>query len=106
MKKNTKQPFKWKHFAGDIILRLMRWYCRYALSYGDLNEMAQERGLLLERSTIMRCVHEYAPELEKRIKPHLKMAHSSTRVDERYLKIKGIWHYLYRAVDKHGQTID
>jgi IS6 family transposase len=47
-------------FAGDIIIWLVRWYCRYALSYGDLREMAQERGLFLERSTIMRWVHEYS----------------------------------------------
>jgi IS6 family transposase len=67
--------------------------------------MAEERGLLLERSTIMRWVHEYSPKLEKRIKPHLKVSHSSTRVDETYIKIKGVWHYLYRAVDKHGQTL-
>jgi IS6 family transposase len=68
--------------------------------------MAQERGLFLERSTIMRWVHEYSPELEKRVKSHFKMSHSSTRVDETYIKIKGIWHYLYRAVDKQGQTLD
>jgi transposase-like protein len=68
--------------------------------------MAQERGLFLERSTIMRWVHEYSPQLEKRIKPHLKMCHSSTRIDETYIKIKGNWYYLYRAVDKNGQTLD
>ena len=104
--KNAKRPFKWKQFAGEVILWMVRWYCRYALSYGDLKEMAQERGLSLERSTIMRWVHEYAPELEKRVKPHFKISHSSTRVDETYIKIKGVWHYLYRAVDKHGQTLD
>lgn len=104
--KNSQHPFKWKHFVGEIILWLVRWYCRYALSYGDLKEIAQERGLSVERSTIMRWVHEYSPELEKRIKPHLKMSHPSTRVDETYIKIKGVWHYLYRAVDKHGQTLD
>lgn len=103
---NAKQPFKWKHFTDEIILWLVRWYCRYALSYGDLKEMAQERGLTVERSTIMRWVHEYSPELEKRVKPHCKMSHSSTRVDETYIKIKGVWHYLYRAVDKQGQTLD
>ena len=54
----------------------------------------------------MRWVHEYSPELKKRVKPHFKMSHSSTRVDETYIKIKGIWHYLYRAVDKQGQTLD
>jgi len=92
--------------AGEIILWLVGWYCRYALSYGDLKEMAQERGLFLERSTIMRWVHEYSPEPEKQVKPHFKMSHSSTHVDETYIKIKGVWNYLYRAVDKHGQTLD
>src|SRR5262245_37721166 len=104
--KNAQQPFKWKQFTGEIILWLVRWYCRYALSYGDLKEMAQERGLTFERSTIMRWVHEYSFELEKRVKPYLKISHSSTRVDETYIKIKGVWHYLYRAVDKTGQTLD
>lgn len=84
------QPFKWKHFVGEIILWLVRWYGRYALSYRDLKEMAAERGLSVERSTIMRWVHEYSPELEKRIKPHLKMSHSSTRIDETYVKVFGI----------------
>jgi IS6 family transposase len=96
--KNETQSFRWKHYAGEIILWLVRWYCRYALSYGDLQEMAQERGLFLERSTIMRWVHEYSPELEKRLKPHFKMSHSSTRVDETYIEIKSVWYYLYRAV--------
>jgi transposase-like protein len=105
-KKNMQKLFKWKHFVGEIILWLVRWYCRYALSYRDLKEIAAERGLSVERSTIMRWVHEYSPELEKRIKPHLKMSCSSTRIDETYVKIKGIWHYLYRAVDKDGQTLD
>ena len=50
--KNTKHPFKWKHFEGEIILWLVRWYCRYALSYGDLKEIALERGMKIERSTI------------------------------------------------------
>ncbi|QGP52151.1 hypothetical protein PsalN5692_03659 (plasmid) [Piscirickettsia salmonis] len=59
-KKN--QPFKWKHYSGEIILWLVRWYGRYALSYRDLKEMTGERGLELERSTICRWVHEYGPE--------------------------------------------
>jgi IS6 family transposase len=87
-------------------LWLVRWYCRYALSCGDLKEIALERGLSLERSTIMRWVHEYSPELEKRIKPYLKGSHSAIRMDETYIKIKENWHYLYRAVDKNGQTLD
>lgn len=54
----------------------------------------------------MRWVHKYLHELEKRIKPHLKMSRASIRVDETYIKIKDVCHYLYRAVDKHGQTLD
>jgi IS6 family transposase len=104
--KSTKQPFKWKHFCGEIILWLVRWYCRYALSYNDLKEIAIERGLSVERSTICRWVNEYSPELEKRVRPYLKMSNPSTRIDETYIKIKGVWHYLYRAVDKDGQTLD
>ena len=104
--KSSTDSFKWKHFAGDIILWLVRWYCRYALSYSDLKEMTAERGLSVERSTICRWVHEYAPELEKRIKPYLKISNSSICVDETYIKIKGKWHYLYRAIDKKGQTLD
>ena len=65
-------PFKWKHFEGDIILWLVRWYCRYALSYNDLKEIAAERGLFVERSTMCRWAHEYGPELERRVKPYLK----------------------------------
>ena len=104
--KNEKTPFKWKHFKGDIILWLVRWHCRYALSYADLKEIAAERGLSVERSTLCRWVHEYAPEINKRMKPHLKQTGDSWRVDETYVKIKGKWHYLYRSIDKEGQTLD
>ena len=78
----------------------------YALSYSDLKEISAERGLSVERSTICRWVHEYSPELTKRIKPFLKRTTSSWRLDETYLKIKGQWHYCYRAIDKTGQTLD
>jgi IS6 family transposase len=61
------------------------------LSYRDLKEMTAERGLSVERSTIMRWVHEYSPELKNKIKPHLKMSHSSTCIDETYIKIKDVW---------------
>lgn len=54
----------------------------------------------------MRWVHEYSSELEKRVKPHCKISHSSIRIDQTYIKIKGVWHYLYRAVDKQGETLD
>ena len=104
--KNSQKPFKWKHYEGDIILWLVRWYGRYALSYRDLVEMSAERGLSIARSTICRWVHEYSPELEKRVKQHLKSTSDSWKLDETYVKIKGRWQYLYRAIDKNGQTLD
>src|SRR5215813_14202426 len=84
-----------------------RWdHLRYALSYRDLEEMMNERGLSVDHTTIYRWVQAYAPELEKRILPHLRLTNDSYRVDETYVKIKGKWYYLYRAVDSTGQTID
>jgi IS6 family transposase len=68
--------------------------------------MMRERGLSLDHTTIYRWVQAYAPELEKRIRPHLRLTNDSYRVDETYVKIKGEWKYLYRAVDSTGQTID
>src|SRR5262245_42473495 len=68
--------------------------------------MMNERGLSLDHTTIYRWVQAYASELEKRIRPHLRPTNDSYRVDETYVKIKGAWKYLYRAVDSTGQTID
>ncbi|MEW4154071.1 IS6 family transposase [Bacillus thuringiensis] len=104
MKKNNL--FKWKHYQPDIILLTVRWYLRYHLSFRDLVEMMEERGLSLAHTTIMRWVHQYGPELDKRIRRHLKQTDDSWRVDETYIKVKGQWMYLYRAVDSEGNTID
>jgi IS6 family transposase len=103
---STKNPFHWKHYEGEIILLNVRWYCSYGLSYRDLVEMMEERGLNLAHTTIMRWVHQYAPEIDKKIRPHLKRTGKSWRVDETYIKVKGKWTYLYRAVDKEGNTLD
>ncbi|CAN5251866.1 IS6 family transposase [soil metagenome] len=104
--KDVTKPFKWKHVLGNIILWLVSWYSRYALSYRDLQEMAAEHRFTLERSTIYRWVQEYAPEIAKRVKPYLKMTCDSWELDETYVKIKGIWHCIYRAIDKQGNTLD
>ena len=98
--------FKWRHFQGEIIVLCLRWYLRYSLSYRDLEEIMAERGLKVDHSTIARWVLAYAPELEKRVKPQLKPTNDSWKVDETYLKVKGEWHYQYRAVDSDGQTIE
>ena len=65
--KDASNPFKWKHAVGEVILWLVTWYSRYALSYQDLKEIAAERGFKLERSTIYRWVQEYSPEIFTRI---------------------------------------
>ena len=98
--------FKWKHYQPDIILLTVRWYLRYNLSFRDLVEMMEERGLSLAHTTIMRWVHQYGPELNERIRTHLKTTNDSWRVDETYIKIKGENMYLYRAINSEGNTID
>lgn len=98
--------FKWRHFQPEIILTCTRWYLRYSLSYRDLEEMMSERGLSVDHTTIYRWVQHYPPEIDKRSRPYLKQTNDSWRVDETYVKVKGEWMYLYRAVDSSGQTLD
>ena len=98
--------FKRRHFQADIILCAVRWYLRYALSYRDVEELMQERGLGADHTTIFRWVQWYAPELDKRCRPRLKATNDSYHVDETYIKIHKQWHYLYRAVDSTGATLD
>ena len=99
--------FKWRHYQGEIILGCVRWYCKYGISYRDLEEMMLERGVEVDHSTLYRWVQKYAPEIEKRLRWYWKPSFGfSWRVDETYVKIKGKWAYLYRALDKFGHTID
>jgi IS6 family transposase len=101
-----QHPFTWRHFQTDIMLLCVRWYLRSALSYRDLEEIMLERGLSVDHTTIFRWVQRYAPELEKRIRPHLKPCNDSWRVDETYINIKKVWFSLYRAVDSEGNTLE
>jgi len=98
--------FKGRHFDREIIILCVRWYLRYKLSFRDLVEMMAERGLSLAHTTIMRCIQRYVPEFEKRWNRFARQTGGSWRVDETYVKIKGCWTYLYRAVDKAGKTVD
>ena len=100
------KDFKWKHYEPIIILCCVRWYCRYAISYRDLREMMEERGLEISHTTPYRWVQQYAPEIDKRTRPYLRRSNDSYRVDETYIKIKGQWKYLYRAVDSAGDTLE
>jgi IS6 family transposase len=99
-------PFKWRHYPGDIILWCVRWYLRYPLSVAQMSEMAVERGMFICPSCVWRWVQVYGPELDKRCRRHLKPTNKSWRLDETYIKVKGQERYLYRAVDSTGQTID
>jgi IS6 family transposase len=98
--------FKRRRFPVEIILLCVRWYCKYGISYSDLVEMMQERGVKVDPSTIMRWVHRYAPELEKRVRWYQGYRVTSWRVEETYVRVGGEWKYLSRAVDKHGRLID
>ena len=98
--------FKGAHFVKDIISTCVRWYLAYPLSYRQLEELMQERGVTVDHATIHRWVLKYTPLLEEVFHRRKRMVGRSWRMDETYIKVKGEWRYLYRAVDKQGQTID
>jgi transposase-like protein len=104
--KRISSPIKWRHYAPDVIPLSVRWYCWYSLSYRDLEEMMRERGLPVDHVTIFRWVQRYAPEINRRMRPALKMSGISHRLDETYVKVGAEWKYLYRAVDSAGDTIE
>jgi transposase-like protein len=101
-----KNEFRGRHFTAGVILWAVRWYLQFPISYRDLERMLADRGVSVDHTTVSRWTQRYAPEIEKRIRPHLRMTNGSWRVDETYIKVKGLWTYLYRAVDSRGQTID
>src|SRR5271163_2750605 len=98
--------FKWRQFEPEVIFLAIGWYLRFSLSYRDVEELLAERGLSVDHVTVWRWVQRYAPELERRLRRHLKPTNDSWRVDETYVRVKGKWVYLYRAVDSTGATID
>ncbi|MBD7632394.1 IS6-like element IS26 family transposase, partial [Enterobacter hormaechei] len=101
-------PFKGRHFQRDIILWAVRWYCKYGISYRELQEMLAERGVNVDHSTIYRWVQRYAPEMEKRLRWYWRNPSDLCpwHMDETYVKVNGRRAYLYRAVDSRGRTVD
>src|SRR4051795_12231012 len=106
LKRRSKADFKGRHFEATLILQAVSWYLRYPLSYRDIEELLLERGLEVDHSTLNRWVLAYAPLIEKRLRAFRKPHCGSIRVDETYIKVRGQWRYLYRAIDKHGTSVD
>ena len=98
--------FKWRPFQGDVILQCVRWYCKYGISYRDLEEMMTERGIKVDHTTLYRWVQHYAPEIKKRVEWYQSRCSSRWFLDETYVKVKGKWKYLQRAIDEHGSTLN
>jgi IS6 family transposase len=92
--------FKWRQFEPEVILLAVGWYLRFSLSYRDVEE------LRADHVTVWRWVQRYGLEMEQRLRRRLKATNDSWRVDETYIRVKGKWVYLYRAVDSAGATID
>src|SRR5262245_41444967 len=97
---------KGAHFPQDIILMGVRWYVAYPLSYRHVEELMEERGVSVDHATIQRWVVKYSSQLEEAFHRRKRPVGRSWRMDETYIRVKGEWRYLYRAVDKTGQTID
>ena len=98
--------FKGAHFPKEVILMGVRWYVAYPLSTRHVEALMEERGVAVDHSTINRWVIKYSPQLEEAFHRRKRPVWVSWRMDETYIKVKGEWRYLYRAVDKQGQTID
>src|SRR6201984_3266943 len=94
--------FKWRQFEPEVILLAVGWYLRFSLSYRDVEELLTERGLQADHVTVWRWVQRYASELQRVLRRHLKRTNDSWRLDETYIRVKGKWRYLYRAVDSTG----
>jgi putative transposase len=94
------------HYPLDVILTCVRWYVAYPLSLRHLEEMMAERGVSVDHSTVHRWAIKLLPVLEKAFRRRKQPVGKSWRMDETYIRVKGEWRYLYRAVDKDGNTVD
>ena len=98
--------FKGAHFPKSVILYAVFFYVRYSVSYRDLQEIMAERGVDVDHATLNRWVVRYSPQIADQAQKRKRRTLESWRVDETYIKVKGKWTYLYRAVDRDEQTLD
>ena len=93
-------------FPPEVIMLAVRWYLRFGFSYRDLEELLAERGIDVDHVTVYRWVQRFTPALIDAARPCRHAVGSRWFVDETYVKVAGVWRYVYRAVDEHGQVID
>ena len=103
---SLEKLFKGRHCEREIIVLCVRWELRFKLSLRDLVEIMAERGLAVAHTTIMHWVQRFVPEFERRWNQFARQSGQSWWVDETYVKIRGVWTYLYRAVDRDGKTVN
>jgi IS6 family transposase len=104
--RRSSSAFSGRAFADDIIALAVRWYVRYRLSYAEVSEWLAERGILVDQSTIYRWVQHFLPLFGDAARQYRHPVGLDWRVDETYARIRGRWHYIYRALDGHGQIVD
>jgi len=104
--RRSSSAFSGHAFPDDIIALAVRWYVRYRLSYTEVSEWLAERGVLVDQSTIYRWVQRFLPLFGEAARTHRDPIGPDWRVDETYARISGRWHYIYRAIDGHGQIVD
>jgi transposase, IS6 family len=101
----TAQVFRGFRFPAEVILWAVRWYLRFPVSYRDLEAMLADRGVAVDHVSLYRWVQRLAPELEKRLRRHLRPCPGPWHVDETFVQVGGGWRYLYRAVDRTGPML-
>lgn len=98
--------FKGCHFPKTVVLYAVTFYLRYPVSYRDLEEIMQERGVDIDHATLNRWVVKFSPRIAAQARLRKRPTGTSWRMDETYIKVRGQWMYLYRAVDRSGDTLD